>query len=76
MQEAQPRDVQPRDLQPTRDLGCSRDPVTRPKSDSKRVEHLLNKFSENTENSYLSRPGGDRRSSTSSTTSSGFQPRM
>jgi len=69
-------DSQPRELQSLRDLGCSRDLLTRPKSDSKRVEHLLNKFShENTEHSYLSRPGGDRRSSTSSTTSSGFQPR-
>ena len=42
---------------------------------SKRVEHLLNKFGDNTENAYLSRPS-DCRSTTSSTTSSGFQARM
>ena len=77
----QPAPTQRVQQQPTQQATVVTQPVIRdylkPKTNepSKRVEHLLNKFGENTENAYLSR-ASDRRSSTSSTTSSGFQARM
>jgi hypothetical protein len=77
----QPTPQRVQQQQPPPSTVVTREPVIRdylkPKTNepSKRVEHLLNKFGENTENAYLSR-ASDRRSSTSSTTSSGFQARM